>query len=125
MSEKLLRIEEVAVRLGCSSKSINNWYWFRREYPDNEYAKMLPDYFQEGPRKTRFWREEDIPKLKMFKDSIPQGRGGIMGCVTQKYYHKDIKYCDNIMDQIGRKPILITEDEKEGGFGKFEKFPIK
>ena len=32
----------------------------------------------------------------------------------KKYYHKDIKYCDNIMDQIGRKPILITEDEKEG-----------
>lgn len=92
--EKLLRIEEVAVTLGCSSKSINNWYWFRRENPDNEYAKMLPDYVQEGSRQTRFWRESDIPKLKEFKQSLPQGRGGIMGCITQRYYQKKEK--DNI-----------------------------
>ena len=83
--EKLLRIEEVAVILGCSFKSINNWYWFRRENPDNEYAKLLPDYIQDGTRKTRYWKESDIPQLKKFKDSIPQGRNGIMGCITQKY----------------------------------------
>lgn len=86
--ERLLRLEEVAVALGCSSKSINNWYWFRRENPDNEYAKMLPNYIQAGTRQTRFWRESDIPKLLAFKQAIPQGRNGIMGCVTQKYYQK-------------------------------------
>ena len=91
VEEKLLRLEEVAVLLGCSSKSINNWYWFRRENPDNEYAKLLPDYIQEGLRQTRYWKLSDIPKLREFKLSIPQGRGGIMGSITQKYYRKDKK----------------------------------
>lgn len=87
--EKLLKLEEVAIIIGSSSKSINNWYWFRREHPDNEYAKMLPDYIQEGERQTRYWREADIWKLIEFKSAIPQGRNGIMGSITQKYYHKD------------------------------------
>lgn len=87
-SEKLLKLEEVAIIVGTSSKSINNWYWFKRENPDNEYAQMLPDYIQEGARQTRYWKESDIWKLIEFKSSIPQGRNGIMGCVTQKYYHK-------------------------------------
>ena len=88
-SERLLRIEEVAIIIGSSSKSINNWYWFRRENPDNEYAKMLPDFIQEGARQTRYWKESDIWKLIEFKNAIPQGRNGIMGSVTQKYYHKE------------------------------------
>lgn len=89
MEERLLKIEEVAVKIGSSCKSINNWYWFKRENPDNEYAKMLPEYIQYGARQTRYWKEEDIPKLIEFKQSIPQGRNGIMGSITQKYYHKE------------------------------------
>lgn len=86
--ERLLKIEEVAVIIGSSSKSINNWYWFKRENPRNEYAKMLPDFIQMGSRQTRYWRESDIWKLLEFKHKIPQGRNGIMGSVTQKYYKK-------------------------------------
>lgn len=85
--ERLLKLEEVAVIIGSSVKSINNWYWFKRENPDNEYARMLPDYIQEGARQTRYWKESDIWKLVAFKQAIPQGRGGIMGSVTQKYYN--------------------------------------
>lgn len=89
--ERLLKLEEVAILIGSSGKSINNWYWFKRENPDNEYAKMLPDYIQANPRQTRYWREADIWKLLEFKQSIPQGRNGIMGSITQKYYHKEDK----------------------------------
>ena len=89
LTERLLKLEEVAILIGSSGKSINNWYWFKRENPDNEYAQMLPDYVQYGPRQTRYWRESDIWKLIKFKQSIPQGRNGIMGSVTQKYYHKE------------------------------------
>lgn len=85
MSERLLKIEEVAVLIGTSVKSINNWYWFQRENPDNEYAQMLPEYIQEGPRRTRFWKESDIWKLIKFRESLPVGRNGVMGSVTQKY----------------------------------------
>lgn len=82
---RLLKIEEVAVRIGSSVKSINNWYWFKRTEPDSDYAKMLPDYIQEGNRQTRYWEESDVWKLIEFKNNLPKGRNGIMGSVTQKY----------------------------------------
>lgn len=86
VKERLLKLEEVAVIIGSSFKSINNWYAFKRANPDNEYAKMLPDFIQNGERQTRYWREGDLWRLIEFKQSIPQGRNGIMGCITQKYY---------------------------------------
>lgn len=88
VKERLLKLEEVAILIGSSGKSINNWYWFKRENPDNEYAKLLPDFVQDGPRQTRYWKESDIWKLLEFKQAIPQGRNGIMGSITQKYYRK-------------------------------------
>lgn len=90
--ERLLKIEEVAVLIGSSCKSINNWYWFKRENPDNPYAKLLPDYIQEKERQTRYWKESDIWKLLNFRQSIPQGKNGVMGSVTQRYYKKENKH---------------------------------
>lgn len=87
--ERLIRVEEVALAIGVSVKTINNWYWFRREHPENELAKLLPDYVQEGKRQTRKWNQADLWKLIEFKSKLPQGRKGIMGCITQKYYHKN------------------------------------
>ena len=89
--ERLLKVEEVAILIGSSGKTINNWYWFKRENPKNEYVKLLPDFIQYGPRQTRYWKESDVWKLLEFKKTIPQGRNGIMGSVTQKYYHKKEK----------------------------------
>ena len=87
--ERMLRIEEVAVEIHSSIYSINNWYRFKRENPDNKYAKLLPDFYQpEGTRQTRYWRKSDMPKLIDFKTTIPRGCGGIMGSVTQRYYKK-------------------------------------
>lgn len=94
-TDRLLRLEEVAILIGSSGKSINNWYMFKKQYPDNAYAKILPDFIQEGERQTRYWKESDIWKLIKFKGSIPQGRNGVMGSITQKYYHKDTKEDSN------------------------------
>lgn len=91
MENRKLRVEEVAVMIGSSVKSINNWYMFKKQNPDNELAKLLPEFKQEGTRMTRYWNESDIWKLIEFKQSIPHGRNGIMGSVTQKYYRKDNK----------------------------------
>lgn len=85
----LLKIEEVAVILGCSTQTINYWYRWKKENPDSEFAKMLPDFIQEGNRQTRFWKQEDVKYLAEFKNTIPQGRNGILGSITQKYYHKN------------------------------------
>lgn len=89
--ERLLKLEEVAVIIGSSFKTINNWYMYKKAYPDSEYAQMLPDFVQSGPRQTRYWRESDIWKLLEFKKAIPQGRNGVMGAITQKYLHKEKK----------------------------------
>lgn len=87
--DPLLKLEEVAVLIGSSGKSINNWYMFKKKYPENAYARMLPDFIQFGARQTRYWKKSDVWKLIQFKSSIPQGRNGIMGSITQKYYHKN------------------------------------
>lgn len=86
---KLLRVEEVALSVGVSVKTINNWYWFKRDNPENELAQLLPEYIQDGPRQTRMWKQADLWKLVEFRSRIPIGRNGIMGSITQKYYHKN------------------------------------
>lgn len=86
MGEKMLRIEEVALLVGVSSQTLNIWYRWRKHNPDNEYAKMLPDYEQSGKRQMRLWRQSDIWALVEFKNAIPHGRYGILGDVTQRRY---------------------------------------
>ena len=66
----LLKIEEVAVLIGSSVQTINNWYAFKRAEPENEYAKMLPDYEQAGERQIRLWNKDDIQKFIEFRTVI-------------------------------------------------------
>lgn len=89
MKERLLSANEVCVLLDCSIYSLNNWYKFKNENPDNEYAKMLPELVREnGTNGKRMWRHADIGQLIQFKASIPHGRNGVLGSVTQKYVKK-------------------------------------
>ena len=89
MSEKLLKAVEVALLLDISVPTLGNWYVFKRDNPDSDMAKMLPDPVQKAPRQTRYWKESDIPKLLEFKSSIVWGRNGFMGAITQRYKQKD------------------------------------
>lgn len=81
-----LKIHEVALLVGVSYRTIENWYMWKRKNPKHELAKLIPDFYQDGERQTRYWRQSDIPKLIEFKNSIPHGRNGILGSVTQKHY---------------------------------------
>lgn len=98
-NERLFNVTEVALIVNSSINSINNWYRFKKLNPDNEYAKLLPDFIQKGERRTRYWKQSDIDKLLEFKNKLPKGRNGILGSVTQKwnknsklYYRKDTNY---------------------------------
>jgi len=91
MEKKLLRAEEVAVLVDISLKTLQNWYQFKKEYPENEYSQMLPDFTQSGERQTRYWTTQDVWKLIEFKQKLPRGRGGVLSKVTQKYYHRKKK----------------------------------
>lgn len=88
MSEKLLRIEEVALLVGASTQTINNWYRWKKLNPDHSLAKLLPDYTQEGIRQMRFWKKSDVWAIVEFKNSIPHGRNGILGDITQRRNRK-------------------------------------
>lgn len=85
MARTLLKIEEVAVLCGVSVQTINNWYKFKRENPNNEYARLLPNYECMGGHSQRFWDKSDINALLAFKDKMPKGCKGVMGSVTQRY----------------------------------------
>lgn len=90
MTENLkLKIYEVAMLVGVSYRTIENWYMWKRQNPNHKLAKLLPDFYQDGARQTRYWKYSQIPKLIKFKNSIPHGRNGILGGVTQKYYKKE------------------------------------
>ena len=80
-----LKIYEAAMLVGVSYRTIENWYMWKRKNPKHELAKLIPDFQQDGERQTRYWKQSDIPKLIEFKNSIPHGRNGILGDITQKY----------------------------------------
>lgn len=84
----MLSKEEVAVSVGVSTQTLYNWYRFKKNNPDSEYSKMLPDYIVAGNKYQRLWNKDDINKLIRFKNAIPKGRNGVMGDVTQMYVRK-------------------------------------
>lgn len=87
---KKLTANKVAQHLDIAVKTLDSWYKF---YNDPEIEKPedmpeLPAYQQETERGTRYWKEEDLPKLEKFQAWIPKGRGGVMGAVNSKYWSK-------------------------------------
>lgn len=88
-TDKLLNVQEVAVLIKSSVPTISSWYRWKGLHPEHEMAKKLPDFERHGAHRARYWRYSDVWKLVEFKESIPQGRHGIMGDVTQKYVKKN------------------------------------
>ena len=86
--DDLLKVEEVVMLVGISFNTINYWYRWTRQNPEHELAKLLPEPIKNSSRGTRYWKYSDIQKLSEFKHSIPKGRYGVLGDVTQKYARK-------------------------------------
>lgn len=75
---------EVSVILGISDRTLENWYMWKRQNPDNELSKLLPEPIQQGGRQTRYWKKCDIAKIFEFKKNVKKGRNGIMGKITNR-----------------------------------------
>lgn len=97
-NDKLLNIQEVAVLINSSVPTISSWYRWKRLHPDHDLAKMLPDFERHGAHRARYWKYGDIWKMVEFKRTIPQGRNGVMGDVTQKYVKKPDKKSQNSVE---------------------------
>ncbi len=78
---KKLTATRVAQHLDISVPTLTNWYrWYNNpDYDKPPNVPELPKYEQNGKRATRYWKEEDLPKLIKFRDWVPKGRAGIMG----------------------------------------------
>ena len=93
MEDRLIKATELAMLVDSSIQTITSWYKWKEKHPDDELAKLLPDYtIQEGGRKTRYWKYSDVYRLIEFKNSIPHGRYGIMGDTTQMYLRSSKRY---------------------------------
>ena len=91
MADRLLNAQEVGLLINRFPATISLWYRWKKQNPEHELAKLLPDYIQEHPRSQRFWRESDIDKFLEFEEHIVKGRKGVMGSVSQKYQTKGDK----------------------------------
>ena len=89
MDDRRIRIEELAFFVGSSAQTINNWYRWKKLNPNHELAKLLPDFEQDGDRQIRYWKQSDVNSVIEFKRTIPRGKNGILGEITQKYKHKE------------------------------------
>ena len=96
--ERLLKAVEVAYLVDISLQTLSSWYRWKTLNPNHERAQMLPEFIRKGNKNTRYWKQSDIPRLIEFKATIPQGRYGLMGEVTQKYcrtnYRNKEKYAN-------------------------------
>lgn len=84
-NERLLNAQQTALLVGVSVSTLNCWYKWKKLNPNHELANYLPSYKQIGARQTRYWNADDVWILIRFRQSIPRGRHGILGAVTQKY----------------------------------------
>lgn len=100
MGERLLKAVEVALLVDISVPTLNNWYVYKRNNPDDKMAQLLPDPIQQTNRQTRYWREEDISKLIEFKSKIVWGRNGFMGSVTQRYVKKGEEQDVKVLEEV-------------------------
>lgn len=86
---KLLTANQVCNEVGISIFTLNNWYRYKRENPNDDLARILPDYTKEFTTSPRQWRRADIKKLLKFKQTRNLGSKGQMAKTIQKYYKKE------------------------------------
>ena len=93
MQDYLLKITEVAVLVGVTPKTIENWYAYKQACPDDEMTKLLPDIVHKDDNyRTRYWHRDDVYRLLEFKANVKTGRNGTMGKVTRKYVKNSQHY---------------------------------
>lgn len=87
MSKKL-SASKVAQHLDISVTTLTNWYKWQNSLtePVSENAPRLPQYEQHSVRGPRFWTEEQLKELEVFKEWIPRGRNGVMGNINARYW---------------------------------------
>lgn len=74
-----LSINKIALILDVSIITIKRWYlWWENPEFEKPDELFLPKYYHMDRRKTKFFREQDIPHLKKFQQDINGKYRGVM-----------------------------------------------
>ncbi|MBR5041086.1 MAG: hypothetical protein IKX68_08200 [Clostridiales bacterium] len=73
---EFITVTELSKLIGCSVSTIGAYYKFKKDNPDSELAKMLPDFVRIGNRNTRYWKKEDVEVIKEFRKKYLNGKQG-------------------------------------------------
>ena len=88
--EELFTIEEVASLIGASVERIDDWYRWKSQYPEHEYAKLIPGFVRRGPHGQRFWYESDVAELYCFRFYTPKNSNGHRTTGKQGYEENNV-----------------------------------
>ena len=81
-----LSINRVAMMLDISDHTIRRWY---KWYENDQFAKAaglyLPPYYHMDRRGTKFFKVEDVPHLKEFRNKIQSTHKGAMSEFNAAY----------------------------------------
>ena len=77
----MLSAAQICGILDITPQTLYSWYrWYNgEEFTKPKNLPELPRYYQRMPRAKRFWKANDVDKLKIFQKFVGKGRGGIMG----------------------------------------------
>lgn len=88
-SDKYVNAIKLSQYLNVSVPTINIWYkWYYGDFEKPKNVPELPMFESRGARQTRYWKVEDLPKIKAFKDWLPRGKKGVMGAYTVNFWGK-------------------------------------
>lgn len=76
-----LSVGKVCLLLDVSPMTVKRWYiWWENKEFEKPKGLYLPKYYHRDRRKTKFFKEEDIPLLEKFRDDL---RGKYKGAMSE------------------------------------------
>lgn len=101
LNDDYLSINRVAMALDISDHTIRRWY---KWWEDDTYPKpndlFLPKYYHKDRRGTKFFKKEDVPALKEFRNKIQTTHIGAMAAFNSFY-------------QWGKRGEVIRDNKKK------------
>ena len=89
--EEGIAIKALSEKLNISIQTINGWYRWRMQYPDNSLSAILPDFLMaDGYPRIRYWSPKRKTKFNEFMSAIPE-RIEITGEYESDTFDSDIK----------------------------------
>ena len=82
---------------------------WKRKHPEHPLSAMLPDFEKSSATGKRLWNQSDAWRVDEFRKSLPKGRNGILGDVTQRTWRKKQKEALKIIRRNERARLAMRK----------------